>query len=650
MSDLLFDADELSLEAEAEIDRICDRFEAAWRAGSRPGLEDFWTLPDEPARTRLLRELLQLEVYYRVQSGETLCSLHYQSRFPGFEETVRAVLDSRRETWTPAGVRSDTGRASGPITSSNASPAGDLVIPGYEIVGELGRGGMGVVYQAKQTRLGRLVALKVIHGAGPLTPEVVRRFEAEAGTVARFDHPNIVRVYDSGEHGGVAYLALEFVAGGNLAQRLQSGPWPARQAAELVGRLADAVEVAHRQNVIHRDLKPANILLTEDGTPKIADFGLARLLDQVSGTVGGELLGTPRYMSPEQADGRQEAIGPATDVFGLGAILYELLTGQAPLQGSTVGEVLREARDGRVRPPRMLQPRIPRALERICLKALSADPACRQRSADELARELRWFLGQRRRWLLAGGGLIAVSLVALLGWLLGSRSVEKEKPAGELELQRPGSGEPGSPATRKEKLSGELIVEVWSPEKDGRKQGWRVDDPRALPVRAGELLHIRGELSEPAHVYLLLLSSQGEVVPLYPWNEEMIQQKKLTPPPERSPVQSIHSPTSPTRTWPLDNEDGLETVLLLARRTPLPESVDLAALIGQPPRARLRNPREWAVRGGDEGEAVDFQDLGRERGIRSESVEVDEPLLQVMSRLRPHFEVVKAVRFAHQGG
>jgi hypothetical protein len=648
MSEPLFSADDLPLEAEKEIDRICDRFEAAWRAGSRPRVEEFWSLPDEPARTALLRELLRMEVEYRRRGGEIVSPEHYVARFPGREETIRAVMnlcrvsDTMRSPNLPGmidrlpgpggeatrvstGLSESGGTLDGPV--ARLGPAsGTTVVSGYEILEELGRGGMGVVYKARQTRLGRLVALKLLRGGGPWSPEAVRRFDAEARTVARFDHPNIVRVYDSGEHAGVPYLALEFMAGGSLAQRLRSGPWPARKAAKLVAQLAGAVEYAHRQKVIHRDLKPANVLLAEDGTPKVADFGLARLLDHDGGTVSGEPMGTPCYMSPEQAGGRPEAIGPATDIFGLGAILYELLTGRTPLQGGSVGEVLQEARHGRVSPPRVLRPRIPRALERICLRALSPDPAGRQGSAAELARELRWFLGRERRRLWVAG-LVAVGLlVGLVGWLLG----------------------PGPPG--KEKLSGELIVEVWTPpELGGRKQGIRVQDPGALPVRAGEEIHIRAELSEPAHAYLLLLNSQGEVVPLYPWNEQKIEQETLTPPPWRPAQQVVHSPTGENRRWPMDNVDGLETVLLLARRTPLPGSVDLVRLIGRPPTARLRDSREWAVRGGDEGQTVDFQDVGMERGIRSESVEVDEPLLQLLARLRPHFEVLRAVRFAHQG-
>ncbi|MBL8793544.1 MAG: protein kinase, partial [Planctomycetia bacterium] len=294
----------------------------------------------------------------------------------------------------------------------------------YEVLAEIARGGMGVVYKARQKSLNRLVALKMIAVERLPDAEMRARFRTEAQLVAQFDHPNIVRVYESGELAGRPYYALEFVSGGTLAQARRRGPWLPKSAARLIAQLADAVAYAHHQGVIHRDLKPANILLAADGTPKVADFGLSKQLqtDAATLTQPGDRLGTPAYMAPEQAQGRTEAIGPWTDIFGLGAILYDLLTGQPPFPGTSIPEVLELARHGQMRPPRQLVRRIPAVLERICLKALAADPRQRYPSATALADDLRRYLRRTRRFLLMTASAAVILLISL-GWLLnGGRS------------------------------------------------------------------------------------------------------------------------------------------------------------------------------------------------------------------------------------
>ncbi len=316
-------------------------------------------------------------------------------------------------------------------TAATASTNGLPEVPGYEILGVLGRGGMGVVYKARQVGLNRLVALKMILSASHAGPKGLARFLAEAEAVARLRHPNIVQVYDIGEASGSPFFALEFVEGGSLARRLRGDPQPLEPAVRLIESLARAIHYAHQQGVVHRDLKPANVLLqgeTPDNTdnadtqhedlvvaseplaqpggltsgplvatviastPKIADFGLAKRLDDKStGTQTGEVVGTPSYMAPEQAAGKARLIGPATDVYALGAILYELLTGRPPFKGAapldTVVQVLYEEP---IRPSR-LRPHLPRDLEIICLKCLEKEPHRRYASAEALANDLRCF-------------------------------------------------------------------------------------------------------------------------------------------------------------------------------------------------------------------------------------------------------------------
>jgi WD40 repeat protein len=275
-----------------------------------------------------------------------------------------------------------------------AKPASLPVIDGYEIGELLGRGGMGLVFKAVQKALKRPVALKIIVSGAHASAEERARFRAEAEAVARLHHPGIVQIYEVGEQAGCPYLALEFVNGGSLAQQLDGTPMPSNRAAQLLLDLSRAVQHAHERGIIHRDLKPGNTLLTADGMPKVADFGLAKSLQEAGGarTRTGAILGTPCYMAPEQAEGRSSGIGPAADIYALGAILYELLTGRPPFRGDSTLESLVQVRSEEPVSPRRLQPRLPGDLETICLKCLQKEPRERYPSALALAEDLQRFV------------------------------------------------------------------------------------------------------------------------------------------------------------------------------------------------------------------------------------------------------------------
>ena len=262
----------------------------------------------------------------------------------------------------------------------------------YELLEELGRGGMGVVYKARQNKLHRLVALKMILAGEHAGEKELARFRSEGEAAARLQHPNIVQIFEIGEHEGHPYFSLEFVEGGSLAQKLDGTPLPPRKAAGLVETLARAMHAAHQAGIVHRDLKPANVLLTADGMPKITDFGLAKKLDDAAGpTASNAIMGTPSYMAPEQAGGDSKAVGPAADVYALGAILYELLTGRPPFRAETPLDTILQVVTVDPVPPRQLQPKAPRDLETICLKCLEKDPHKRYSSAEALAEDLRRF-------------------------------------------------------------------------------------------------------------------------------------------------------------------------------------------------------------------------------------------------------------------
>ncbi len=251
---------------------------------------------------------------------------------------------------------------------------------------------MGVVYKARQTRLNRVVALKMILAGGHAGEADLARFRTEAEAVARLQHPNIVQIFEVGEQNGLPFFSLEFCASGSLDRKLNGTPLPAGEAAGLVQKLARAVQAAHEKGVIHRDLKPANVLLAEDGTPKVTDFGLAKKLDEEGQTQSGAVMGTPSYMAPEQAGGKSREIGPAADVYSLGAILYECLTGRPPFKAATWVETLRQVIADEPAPPRQLQSNTPRDLETICLKCLRKEPTRRYETALDLADDLRRFL------------------------------------------------------------------------------------------------------------------------------------------------------------------------------------------------------------------------------------------------------------------
>jgi tetratricopeptide (TPR) repeat protein/tRNA A-37 threonylcarbamoyl transferase component Bud32 len=415
----------------ARIDAACDRFEQAWKkadpSGAPPDLAAHLDGFDEAERALLIRELIALDRAYRERRG--VPAADYQTLGAG-ESLTQITRD-------PSGPEA-------PLSAQH--------IPGCEIVALLGHGGMGLVYKARQPTLDRLVAVKVLRGASVADEELRERFRQEARAAARVRHPNLVQIYEVGEVPSsdgmpMPYLVLEFVNGGSLADALHGTPQAPRDAAQMLEELARAIHQVHEQGVVHRDLKPGNILLelrdAECGVrndahhlphaaiPKIADFGLARLGAASTLTQTGDIVGTPSYMAPEQTLGKSGVIGPATDVYGLGAILYEMLTGRPPFHAETpLATILQVQREEPVSVKR-LQPTVPRDLETICLKCLEKEPAKRYASAQALADDLRSFLDDRPilarrasprerlwRWTRRHPAWAALALVSTLAVLL----------------------------------------------------------------------------------------------------------------------------------------------------------------------------------------------------------------------------------------
>jgi WD40 repeat protein len=381
----------------------------------------------------------------------------------------RPASDSPKPPANGSGTAGLSGRAAPPAPEETqdqhpgqAAPVVVLRIAEYEVLGELGRGGMGVVYHARHVALQREVALKMILSGGDADSQERARFRLEAAAVARLRHPHIVPIHDVGAHDGRPFLSLEYVSGGSLKDRLQRGPLERPEAARLVEKLGRAVQHAHDNGIVHRDLKPANVLLTAEGEPKVTDFGLAKKLDADDGlSQTGAILGTPFYMAPEQAAGKVRAVGPATDVWALGVILYECLTGQVPFKGTTSYETVQQVLTAEPPPPRRLAPGVPRDLETVCLRCLNKEPARRYQSAAELADDLKRFLagepvaarpvgrvGRIWRWCRRNPAVAALLGLVAATLLLGAaaatffavraehKAAEAAREAGEKERQR----------------------------------------------------------------------------------------------------------------------------------------------------------------------------------------------------------------------
>ena len=385
----------------AELIRV--DFDIRWQHSDPRRPEDYFRrFAAVAANAELAVDVIYAEYLAREQAGQRPNLTEYQERFPAFagvlseQIQLHEALDAlggepRTPPSGPTSIGEDQVKSSSGLSNEDAA---------YEIIGQIGCGGMGVVYKARQTALDRFVALKMVRAIDVGNPELLVRFRSEARVVAALHHQHIVQVYDYGEHEGLPYIAMEFIAGGSLADRLDGTPWPPRAAAVLLIKLAGAVQFAHERQVVHRDLKPANVLITSDADEldvKITDFGLAKLLaeDSSSHTKSYAFLGTPSYMAPEQAGGRIHDIGPAADIYALGAILYELLAGQPPLRGESPIETLRMLLSSEPLSIQRLAPHISRDLATICDKCLQSEPSKRYGSGAELAADLARYLEER---------------------------------------------------------------------------------------------------------------------------------------------------------------------------------------------------------------------------------------------------------------
>jgi hypothetical protein len=537
----------------AQIDRICNRFEAAWDSGERPRIEDYLGAVVAAYRSALLRDLLAAELAARRRRGEWPQERDYGNRFPADATVVAAVFDDAA-TRTSAG-----GEGTWPETEAQA---GTTSIGRYLILARLEvPSGQAELYRVWHPKLGRELVLKL--GRRSLTAghdELIR----EGRILAELDHPGLVRIHDLDVHHGRPYLVMDYVPGTNLQQQAEPYRPGPRRAAALVAQVAEALAAAHRRGIVHLDIKPTNILIDAAGRPRLIDFGLAWLRDAWSDCTSPAWGGTLTYMAPEQARQEAERIGPASDLFALGGVLYFLLTGRAPFAGRNPNESWDRARRCEFDPSALRAAGAPRALERICLKAMAAEPARRYATAEELGRALRRFA--RRPYVVLARALSLLVLAALGLWVTRGRTVAERQPAAVSPLRI-------------------LGLDIQHLAKQGENQFVLRGNlgERSFGVQPDDDVLVQAELSEPAYAYLIAFRPDGidEICdPDDPAARPPKAQRPRYPPAAKTKV-----------VYRLDNGSGLQAFALVVSRDPLPPYREWEKAQGPPPwRRGLSSP------------------------------------------------------------
>jgi hypothetical protein len=549
------------------------------------------------------------------QEGQTVTAADLCADCPELAEELRRRMETVDywEGFLGAGEE----EAPGPVPASFGK---------FGVVRVLGGGGQGSTLLALDPDLRCHVVLKVYHRAR--TPEEQERVLREGQALARVRSPYVAQCRGVERQDGVPALVVEYVPGRDLKEQQKARPLGTAEALELTRQLAEGLAAVHACGLLHRDLKPGNVLVGDDGRPRLVDFGLA--VPVASAELAG-VSGTLPYMAPEQARGEAERIDARTDVFGLGAILYELLTGRAPHQGETREELLRAACAGDVVPPRQVQPRVPRAVNDLCLRCLAKDPAQRFASATAVAGAVRRL--QRWRWLrrpLSAAALLMTMLLAGLPVVMFQhRAVQ------------------GPPHLTVDPLKGSLDVVVTEPD-NPRRHLLHLHDPAARPLKKGDEVRVVAELNRPAYLYVLWIDTQGKVWPVYPWLEGEWDRR----PEQERPVQRLSLPEKPGDIWPIKpGPAGMETLVLLARETPLPREVDLAKALGD------LGPQPLL----DEMDVAWFENGELERGDPERGPNLKEPregsspVLRTQGALQERlkglgFTYTQAVTFANRGG
>jgi serine/threonine protein kinase len=543
--------DSLPPEDLARVIATCDRFEADWNAGRPRQIEDELTTADEPIHRRLFRELLALELELARRDGRPAELDAYLARFPDRATTVREILIGLSET-------APDPEAPATITSSKEPSAS---AEGYELIRKLGEGGQATTYLARDRALQRLVVLKRYHGVATSSRREAVLNEGRA--LARVRSPFVAPCYGVETRDDRIDLVVEYVPGRPLTELTAAERADIPGFARLVEQVAEGLAVVHACGLLHRDIKPQNIILGDDGVPRLVDFGLAV---PVASEALHEVSGTPRFMAPEQARGQGERIDARTDVYELGAVLYYLLTGQPPHTGKTLKQVIAQARDAQIIPPRRINPRVPRALERICLKAMATDPQSRFPSADALRRALRRYLLMRRAAPILGAVVVLLALL-IPAWAFWLRWAQPS-PEPQSELKQ--SSQTSLRVTRFEIPH---FPKLDATHFDPRRVGTL--GRTSFAAREDDDVTVRAELSEPAYSYLIAFRPDGTDELCDPVDED-------TPPP-RKQEPKYPPPAKSDERYRLSEGTGLYAFALVVSRQPLPPYREWKRRIGPVP-------------------------------------------------------------------
>ncbi len=537
------------------IDRVADSFEAAWkRQPPPPALDDYLAGPNVDGNLSLLHELVRIDLQYRERTGNPLPLEQYARRFPALLQPDGSLspelLDGRRQDSSRVGASTIDYRQ-GKNDSPGPLPA---AISRYRIVARLGEGTQGEVFRAFDPDLNRDVAIKLGKKRLVEDPVARERFLNEARAMALANHPNLVRVYDHGTHDDRPYLVTEFVNGCSLAE-WRRRPLPPREAAALVARVARGLAEVHRRHMTHQDLKPANVLIDDRGQPRIVDFGLARRRSPWSPETGPS-GGTPAYMAPEQAREETDLVGPISDIFGAGGILFFLLTGAAPFADKDVNRGLARARRGDVDRTALARARVPRRLEAICLRALAPEPADRYPQAEDLALDLERFVRRPGRTLLAAAALV-LAVAGLACWLSWPSNPPPEPPA----LRQP-------------------LVEVLERRADGKDHVFTprtVQQVQALaPFKQGERLVLRCDVPRGYSAGVFCVGASGRVRELAPLQSNSVRDHEQV----RFPA---------VGSWKIEGPPGTLFLLVCADRRRKPEQKEVEQAL----QGNENGPRDW---------------------------------------------------------
>ena len=619
------------------------------------------------ALCRATLERLQSEVALLRRNRECVPAPPSTERDPAAAREGDPADAGTTTDWSPSGPPTTDGPDPlGPdaVAAARARAEGQHEIPevigGYKVVRLIDGGGEADVYRVVHINLGNDLVLKL--SRRPVGADSRTGLLAEGRLLIDLEHPNLVRIYDLDFHGDRPFLVMEYVHGRNLEDYARDEPVTPRRAAELVAKMAGVLAVAHRHGITHCDIKPKNILIDKLGEPRLIDFGMARLRHAWTDCTPSSWGGTVSFMAPEQARLEIDRIGPRSDIFALGGVLYFLLTGQPPFQGQTFDEVWDRARRCDFEPRALRAARVPRPLVRICLKAMAAEPAGRYAPAEAFQQALERYVA-RRKVLAVAASVCAAALLGLLLYVFIPRPAKEAAtpPLGGSQVA-PAASHPPIPAAT-EALKGRINLLIVQ-SKDGTRRRLRLEDPQAVPVRAADEFRIEARLDRPAYLYLFWVGSEGKVAPLYPWKDHDWSQR----PAEERKVTGAELPEIFDDIWEIPaSPPGLETLVLLAREdSPLPreQEAKLAqALSGKPvPLPDDLHKAIWI----EDGEEVVFErnaiakrdrasDDVLSRGIPSPKTrKSNDPVLRIRAllneKVKPLGSYSQAVLFPNQGG